>query len=240
VKELSIILPISKILDSYREKNFYFVYNYYLNHFPGAQIIIGKDDGNYAFFCKSRAINNAAKSVMKSYILIADIDIVPSFLNIREGINLLKLQNYAWIIPYNKIYKFHKQDSQKIIEGTDINSLNLNAVGSLVRTNPVTGGLQLTTKRNFDYVNGYDERFIGWGDEDICFCYSLKTLCGEGKIVTGDIYHLWHPRQASFVSRKSSEVEKNKNFQLRQEYKKIVGNKSAMMEMRCLHGNTKS
>lgn len=60
----------------------------------------------------------------------------------------------------------------------------------------------------FDAVGGWDERFVGWGEEDAAFaiaCHSLKwpnRLTGLTELrqirsavprVDGDCWHLWHP-----------------------------------------------
>lgn len=42
-------------------------------------------------------------------------------------------------------------------------------------------------------VGGFDERFIGWGGEDLAFMKACAALGGVDR-VQGTIYHLWHPR----------------------------------------------
>jgi predicted glycosyltransferase involved in capsule biosynthesis len=49
-------------------------------------------------------------------------------------------------------------------------------------------------------VGGYDERFIGWGWEDLAFSCSLGALCGELTRTAGSLVHLYHehPHEANF------------------------------------------
>lgn len=39
-----------------------------------------------------------------------------------------------------------------------------------------------------------DERFRGWGHEDVAFTCAAKVLYGMPAITKGFSYHLWHPR----------------------------------------------
>lgn len=43
-------------------------------------------------------------------------------------------------------------------------------------------------------VGGFDERFVGWGWDDISFWAACETLGGGFQRVAGTMYHLWHPR----------------------------------------------
>jgi predicted glycosyltransferase involved in capsule biosynthesis len=45
----------------------------------------------------------------------------------------------------------------------------------------------------WDAVGGYDERFVGWGWEDLSLWSACCALAGYER-VPGPIYHLWHPR----------------------------------------------
>lgn len=45
----------------------------------------------------------------------------------------------------------------------------------------------------WDAVGGFDDRFVGWGFEDLAFMHACRTLAGVSR-VEGVVYHLWHPR----------------------------------------------
>jgi hypothetical protein len=42
-------------------------------------------------------------------------------------------------------------------------------------------------------MGGFDERFVGWGFEDMAFQATIVGLYGHERI-EGDVYHLWHDR----------------------------------------------
>jgi hypothetical protein len=46
----------------------------------------------------------------------------------------------------------------------------------------------------WDKVGGFDERFVGWGWEDLAFWSACSAMGGSYDRVPGDMYHLWHPR----------------------------------------------
>lgn len=43
-------------------------------------------------------------------------------------------------------------------------------------------------------VGGFDERFVGWGWEDLAFMCSTFAIAGGVDRIRGDAYHLWHHR----------------------------------------------
>ena len=54
-------------------------------------------------------------------------------------------------------------------------------------------------RRDFEMVNGFDERFMGWGCEDDDFSHRLRMSGIRVRSVLGHIrlYHMWHPTHAT-------------------------------------------
>ena len=46
----------------------------------------------------------------------------------------------------------------------------------------------------WDGIGGFDERFVGWGQEDVAFVQAARVLGGQIERVGGDVFHLWHAR----------------------------------------------
>ena len=46
----------------------------------------------------------------------------------------------------------------------------------------------------WDEIGGFDERFRGWGQEDVSFVQAARVLGGWIDRVPGTVYHLWHRR----------------------------------------------
>lgn len=69
------------------------------------------------------------------------------------------------------------------------------------------------SRRDFLEVNGYDTRFVGWGEEDVDIAVRLRRLglrCGHAG-PHSTLIHLWHP---------SARVEERPNWWLLQETEK--------------------
>jgi len=46
----------------------------------------------------------------------------------------------------------------------------------------------------WDLAGGFDERFVGWGWEDVAFKHATETLSGQRtRRIPGTLWHLWHP-----------------------------------------------
>ncbi|MBN1663335.1 MAG: glycosyltransferase [Deltaproteobacteria bacterium] len=52
-------------------------------------------------------------------------------------------------------------------------------------------------RRDIEYINGYDENFVGWGgeDEDLAHRMALAGFRGKSVIPAARILHLWHPKE---------------------------------------------
>ena len=62
------------------------------------------------------------------------------------------------------------------------------------RTNPISWSCFIAIPRKvFDALGGFDERFRGWGFEDMAFQSAIVGLHGYDRL-PGDVVHLWHPR----------------------------------------------
>lgn len=62
------------------------------------------------------------------------------------------------------------------------------------RTNPISWSCCFVIPRAvFDDAGGFDERFVGWGFEDLAWQSLVVGLYGYQRI-DGDVLHLWHPR----------------------------------------------
>jgi predicted glycosyltransferase involved in capsule biosynthesis len=58
-------------------------------------------------------------------------------------------------------------------------------------------GVVAVPRTMWDRVGGFDERFIGWGGEDMAFWSACCALGPSFERVPGTIVHLWHPREGA-------------------------------------------
>jgi hypothetical protein len=58
--------------------------------------------------------------------------------------------------------------------------------------NSGSSGAVAISRACFDEVGGYDERFVGWGYEDLAFAFECSKRWPVRR-VPGQLVHLWHP-----------------------------------------------
>lgn len=69
------------------------------------------------------------------------------------------------------------------------------------RTNPISWScFQVIPRAVWDDVGGFDERFVGWGYEDMAWQSLIVGLYGHERI-EGDVIHLWHERSEERITK---------------------------------------
>ncbi|WP_218970618.1 galactosyltransferase-related protein [Alkalihalobacterium alkalinitrilicum] len=224
LNNVSVLIPY-KPDNGVRDNLFKWVRSFYENVMPDVELCIGEDHSE--LFNRSRAINTAAQKASKEIFVIADGDVIYNPEMIVQAIKLL--DKHAWVIPYRKWLNLDKESTEKILKISPEWPLPIEVKYKQrghkrnKKPNPESGVLVLPRK-NFNIVEGFDERFKGWGKEDRAFCIAMNTLCGPYKrIEKGFLYHLWHP---STGAGGNPHFEKNNELYLG--YVKCRGNKSKM------------
>jgi GT2 family glycosyltransferase len=62
----------------------------------------------------------------------------------------------------------------------------------------------------WERLGGFDERFVGWGWEDVAFSLAAQTLGGGMHRVAGTAWHLWHPQGPHHGNDQSPVWKRNK------------------------------
>lgn len=93
--------------------------------------------------------------------------------------------------------------------------------------NTFSGSLAITHEL-WDRVGGFDERFLGWGYDDLAFWASCCAIGGGFQRVKGDAFHLHHPR-----TREENEGNPHheENGVLGRRYLAAKGNRRAMLSI---------
>lgn len=94
------------------------------------------------------------------------------------------------------------------------------------KANPISWSCCIAlTREAWDRIGGFDERFRGWGWEDMAFQSVACGIVGHERI-EGDVFHLWHPRSPG-LGRGAFDVDSITNARLGLRY---------MMALRRDHG----
>lgn len=141
---------------------------------------------------KSWAFNEGVKVARGKIVVCHDGDIiVPE----KYGLEIMKLiteQNYDVVFPQRFLFYLSQKSTKELIENkkaiTDITPDRINQNWR--------GGTFAIRQEAYFTIGGFDERFSGWGGEDLEFYDRCLVLNGYryGFI---PFIHLWHPEQAT-------------------------------------------
>ena len=225
---LSFILSSDR--DYSRQKYLEWAEQRYKQLYPSAEVIIGVDDSYKEQFCKARAINNAVKQSTGSILIIVDCDMFISKEQIDAAI--AQLDTYALVTTHDKYYRLPPTTSVKLMDNPELNLTQepLGLLEDMHRYKYVNGGIQILKRESFLKVNGYDERFVGWGGEDTAFNCAVITMCGPFLKMEGTAYHLHHNRAAGVIDYKNRE-QPNHNRQLRDRYLNAMSDYNIMRQL---------
>lgn len=151
----------------------------------GLPIYTGDSIGEWA---RAAALNNASALAGDWEVaLLADADTIPDPGSIRRAM--------AWVMDTKGAARPHMDRFMLTEEGT---TEFLRRGASALQPNHYDvqyqgGGLMVVHRECWDLVEGFDERFVGWGREDSAF--NLRCLRRSSwDRLPGFAWHLWHPR----------------------------------------------
>lgn len=167
-------------------------------HFPAIPIFEGHhDDG---LFSRSAAINRAARLADAErpwdYAIVIDGDILIRTSQLQAAlVRAQKTGRVTW--AHRRWRGVNEEWTAKILDeqldlGAEIGSVDIDVL--VERTTPLSWSCCIVIPRGvWDAAGGFDERFRGWGFEDIAWQSLIVGLYGFERI-EGDVIHLWHPR----------------------------------------------
>lgn len=167
-------------------------------YFPDVAIYEGHhDDGP---FNRSAGINRAAALADQDgpweVGIVIDSDVFLTVSQVRQAIDTARRTGkVTW--AHTRWREFHEEYTKRTLEaGTDFGpELDSEDMDVLVqRTNPLSWSCCIAIPRVvWDDLGGFDERFRGWGWEDMAFASAVMGLYDFERL-PGDVYNLWHPR----------------------------------------------
>lgn len=200
---ISLLIPFSST-DPERIRNFRWLLEYWECELPDAEIVIGRSNGR--IFCKNEAFNDAASRAKGDILVLLDADAYLDGKVIKRCANKivkeLEKGNRLWYVPYRQLFRLTECITQDIITSCPCEPLRLPCPPSLdcVTENGhksryghrYAAMATIIPKEALDAIGCFDERFKGWGGEDIALLRALDTLWGKHKTTNNCIFHLWH------------------------------------------------
>lgn len=141
---------------------------------------------------KGAAVADAFAQTAADVLVLADSD---SFVDnglLAECVTACQA-GAAWAVPHHTVYRLTEEETGRVIAGK---APDERKVVRFPYAGPVGGGIVVMRRDAYIAVNGVDERFYGWGGEDICLGMALWALVGPYVRRGSPLYHLWHPHPA--------------------------------------------
>ena len=151
----------------------------------GREVVFGSDESEP--FSPARARNDAARNAGDWEVAIfCDADSVLGSSHQASQAEHMARESKGYVICHSRILYLEDAATETVYAGvTPVRTL---ASESALKTSETCFAIHRSL---WDEIGGYDERFIGWGWQGICFFLACLRL-GKVNRVQGDIYHLWH------------------------------------------------
>jgi hypothetical protein len=197
---ISLLVPFKSHKGDHRMKVWEWLKAYWESALPGAEIVMGVSES--PMFCKTAAVNYAARRATGDIFVIMDADCYMCEEDVLDAAKLIRESRWPlWLVPYRRFYRFTEDYTMQILETNPQDPLSIpyppseDLVGNRERAafGHWFGALiQMMPREAFETVGGMDERFAGWGGEDVSFARALDTLYARHKTTPNPVYHLWH------------------------------------------------
>lgn len=162
---------------------------------PFVEVVLGVDDSDP--FNAGRAINKAAEQATGDLFVTVAADFLPDPDAIEWGAERIR-DGAAWCALWSHTGCLTRNATERLLLGSPgPYRFELFAASN-------HAGHILPRDVWFD-VGGVDERFAGWGPEDLAFRMALHTLHGPGPTAPFTCIHLWHPRREHGPERAASQ-----------------------------------
>jgi hypothetical protein len=173
--------------------------------FPDWPVIEGHHEEG--LFNRAKAVNQAATDAGDwDVAIVLDSDVMISKSWVQKAVDLaVETQKVTW--PHTRIRNMAESDTMRVLKtGRDFgDEIDQREIDLLVeRTNPISWSCCIVVPRSqYEAIGGFDERFQGWGFEDMAFQSAVCGLLGWNRL-EGEIVHFWHAKSEDRIVSGSS------------------------------------
>lgn len=141
-------------------------------------------------FNRSAAINSAADLAGAwDVAVVADADVVADTRQVTEAVDRARSTG-RMTLAFTDYAALRQQMTDRVIDG--YNGSWAGGVELKMKTH--VSSLIAVPRTLWDTVGGFDDRFIGWGHDDVSFAAACRVLGGGIDRIPGTVWHLWHPK----------------------------------------------
>lgn len=172
----------------YRDRIFEYTLPRWSGLLPGVPVSIGDHEGEP--LNRSRARNRSAQGSWDIAIFSDADNAALSERPIRRAITKAGATK-GMVYAHDVRLGLDENATEDVLTGRS----HLAAVHAAERDMNTFSGIWVIHRDLWETLGGFDEKFQGWGFEDLCFMHAAGQL-GSVNRVAGIVYHLWHPRPA--------------------------------------------
>lgn len=171
----------------YRDGIWEFCRRWWCERVPEFGIVTGASpDGP---FNRSAAVNDAARNAEPwDVAIVIDADVIADPWQVRIAANTAYTTGDV-VLGFTTYHGLTPRATRRVIAGVEEPSPR----GRLVTKREHESSIVCVRHDTWDTIGGFDEAFVGWGQEDVAFAAAARVLAGVRR-VPGDVYHLWHER----------------------------------------------
>lgn len=202
--------------DGPRQKIFDWVLERWVMAYGDDTVMIAYGDSGGYPFSRSRTRNELADRTKNDVIVFADADTPPIRAFVDEAVEKA-YASHGWCIAYDE-GEYYNLDADVTARYLDLSPMT-DIVKPSTYEHKLTSwaGMIAVHRDAFQKTGGYDERFVGWGHEDVAFRLALDNdVAPHERVNGGYVVHLWHPRQEATFD---TEVELANRELFNREYK---------------------
>lgn len=177
-----------------------FCRSWWEREFPEWLIVEG--EAPEGVFNRSAAINAAAALAgVWDVAVIIDADVIPDAEGVRRAVALASATG-AVANGHDERVMLNRRATRRILGGETVDMDSVDNVETVWQGPRETFScVTVLTRGLWEQVEGFDERFVGWGHEDWAFREACETFSGHPVIrLSTRLYHLWHEHQPSAPS----------------------------------------
>lgn len=155
------------------------------------QVVYADDGLDGPLFSFSRAANRARAMTDADCLLVYNTDALPLSVASLDRLHKDLAAGLPWSVLFDGQRRFTRHQTRQILNGDTPESVGAPA-GEVSMGREALIGIRADV---FDSLRGYDERFVGWGWEDLAFHLVLRTVYPDGcdTPAEGMFQSLWHP-----------------------------------------------
>lgn len=228
-----------------RKEDWMWLAQYWKAHLPAAKLVV-MDSGHHPF-SKSASVNRAACKIgTADIVVILDADcyidsnvILDCAQKIRDA---RKRGQKLWFIPYRHFFRLTKNATHNVLMSDPQHPLTFSSPPPRQDLEGVEGSafghwygalIQIMPREAFIAAGGMDERFQGWGGEDVSFMHAVDTLYTKHKTTDNQVLHLWHEKHGVLWNERRWEGQEKagNNNELSYKYSDRLGDRLRMQQL---------